>query len=182
MSGSETGSGLLWLELVCWPLTGRGGHIATTKEIERTRRPGGPAGDQRRNGSKAGVIDAARRGKARAKDGRAQAPRVNTDAGLRRAAREINQRRRRGQFWNAAATTPARQRANGPQIGARPGVRHKGRRSPCAPESGRVGHCAREDAECTAWGGEGTASNEKRLSVMRGCSGSRMSLRCCKIR
>lgn len=48
--------------------------------------PGGPAGAQRRNDSKAGVIDAARWGKARAEAGLAQAPDSKTPAGLRLSA------------------------------------------------------------------------------------------------
>ena len=68
---------LLWLELMCWPLTRRGGHTATTKETERPPQPGGPAGAMRRNdrerrrvcSRRAGMIDAARRWKARATDG-----------------------------------------------------------------------------------------------------------------
>lgn len=42
------------------------------------RPPGGPAGAQRRNDRRAGVIDAARRGKARAENGPAQAPHATT--------------------------------------------------------------------------------------------------------
>lgn len=41
-----------WLELMCWPLTRRGGHTATAKEIERMTHPGGPTGAQRRNDSR----------------------------------------------------------------------------------------------------------------------------------
>ncbi len=73
---------LLWLELMCWPLTKRGGHTATTKERERPSPPGGPAGAMRRSDRakkppqrrRAGMIDAARWWKARAEAGCAQAP------------------------------------------------------------------------------------------------------------
>ena len=34
---------------MCWPLTRRGGHTATTKETERPPPPGGPVGAMRRN-------------------------------------------------------------------------------------------------------------------------------------
>jgi hypothetical protein len=34
---------------MCWPLTRRGGHTATTKETERPPPPGGPVGAKRRN-------------------------------------------------------------------------------------------------------------------------------------
>jgi hypothetical protein len=80
---------LLWLELMCRPLTRRGGHTATTKETERTPPPGGPAGAMRRNARerrrefsrRAGMIDAAHRWKARAKAGCAQAPTLKPQAG-----------------------------------------------------------------------------------------------------
>ena len=82
---------LLWLELMCWPLTRRGGHTATTKETERTPDPGGPVGAMRRNdrerrrdrSRRAGMIDAARRWKARATAGCAQAPDRKPQAGPR---------------------------------------------------------------------------------------------------
>ena len=82
---------LLWLELMCWPLTGRGGHTATTKETERPPPPGGPAGAMRRNARerrrgclrRAGMIDAAHRWKARATAGCAQAPDLKPQAGPR---------------------------------------------------------------------------------------------------
>jgi len=72
---------LLKLELMCWPLTRRGGHTATTEETERPSAPGGPAGAKRRNdrgrrrgfSRRAGMIDAARRWKARATAGCPQA-------------------------------------------------------------------------------------------------------------
>lgn len=79
---------LLWLELMCWPLTRRGGHTATTKETERPPHPGGSAGAMRRSdrgrrrgcSRRAGMIDAARRWKARAATGCAQAPDLKPQA------------------------------------------------------------------------------------------------------
>jgi len=76
---------------MCWPLTRRGGHTATTKETERPPLPGGPAGAMRRNARakklpqrrRAGMIDAACRWKARATAGCAQAPDLKPQAGPR---------------------------------------------------------------------------------------------------
>ena len=76
---------------MCWPLTRRGGHTATTKETERPSPPGGPAGAMRRNDRakeppqrwRAGMIDAAHRWKARATAGCAQAPALKPQAGSR---------------------------------------------------------------------------------------------------
>ncbi len=76
---------------MCRPLTRRGGHTATTKETERPPPPGGPAGAMRRNARgrrrgfsrRAGMIDAARRWKARAAAGCAQAPDLKPQAGSR---------------------------------------------------------------------------------------------------
>jgi hypothetical protein len=76
---------------MCWPLTRRGGHTATTKEIERPPPAGGPAGAKRRNDRekeppqrrRVGMIDAARWRKARAAAGCAQAPDLKPQAGPR---------------------------------------------------------------------------------------------------
>ena len=88
---------LLELELICWPLTRREGHTATTKETERPPPPGGPAGAMRRNARgrrrdrsrRAGMIDAARRWKARATAGCAQAPALKPQAGPRASKRAV---------------------------------------------------------------------------------------------